>query len=130
MNDSVPQTSPRPGVLIGAAAALLGELCALVYMMYAYRNLWGDETIGVFVFSVGTLIPTLLVLDRLKSGGTSVDAVLPRRLLFFGFIAGALGVGLIPSVGVHGAAVFLLWLLAPQAVLHTMAFRRLRKVED
>jgi hypothetical protein len=125
MIESVSLARPRRKLLIGTAAALLAELCALVYMMDAYRGFWGEGAIGIFVFAVGMLVPSLLVLDRMKSRPNAVDAAAPRRLLAFGFVAGAIGVGLTPRVGAHGAAAVLLWLLAPQAVLHTMAFRRL-----
>jgi hypothetical protein len=66
MIESVSKPRPRRNLLIGTAAALLAELCGLVYMMDAYRGFWGEGAIGIFVFAVGMLVPSLLVLDRLR----------------------------------------------------------------
>lgn len=110
-------------MLIAVASALIVEFGALVYSIYAYPHLWGNETVGVYLFAAGMLIPTFLVVDRLKSLANAAAA--PRSLLVYGFIATGIGLCVIPRLGSHGAAAVLIWVLAPQAVLHTMAFRRL-----
>ncbi len=104
------------------------EICACIYVIHTYRALWGGQAPGVAVFAIGMFIPTLLVLDRLKADPNTDYAQFPRSFLICGFMAGAIGLFIAPSVGAHAAAAVFLWLLAPQAVLHTIAFRRLRSV--
>jgi hypothetical protein len=106
------------------------EICAFVYVIYTYRALWDGQAPAVVVFAIGMLIPTLLVLDRLKADPNPGYAQLPRSFLICGFMAGAIGLFIAPNMGAHAAGAVFLWLLAPQAVLHTLAFRRLRSVRD
>ena len=77
-------------MLIGVSCALAGEICALIYTISANPTLWADQAPAVVVFAIGMLIPTLLVLDRLKTYSITAHGSLPRSFLICGFIAGTI----------------------------------------
>jgi len=73
MNGSLARPDPRRGLLIAVASALIVELGALIYLIYAYPRLWGDAAIGICVFAAGMLIPWIVIRSSVAAVNVSLE---------------------------------------------------------
>ena len=115
---------------IGTSCALAIELLTLFFVILHFRRSWHDEAIGIGALSLALLIPFMLALNKLCDLPLSgASKVLPRKLLLAGFFVGVAVSLMTLSVGDHAAGTTLLMGLLVQAVLQSIAVRRLQRVQ-
>jgi len=125
-SDIVPSQNTSRGARYGLLICLVAECVILMLVGFKYRGSWSDELIGLTVFAAGLLLPSVIAIDRLSDPSRMAQrAHVVKPLLVWGAGFGLL----IPLagiwVGVHGAAPVVILGLAVQAVIHTIAVRRL-----
>jgi hypothetical protein len=115
---------------IGTSCALAIEFLTLFFVILHFRRSWHDEAIGIGVLSLALLIPFMFSLNKLYDlPASSASTMLPRKLLMAGFVVGMAVSLMTLSVGDHAAGTTLLTGLLAQAVLQSIAVRRLQRVQ-
>ena len=115
---------------IGISCALAIELLTLFFVILHFRRSWYDDAIGIGVLTLALLIPFMFSLSKLYDlPASSTSSVLPRKLLMAGFLIGMAFSLITLSVGDHAAGTTLLTGLLVQAVLQSIAVRRLQRVQ-
>jgi hypothetical protein len=115
---------------IGISCALAIELLTLFFVILHFHRSWHDDAIGIGVLTLALLIPFMFALNKLYDlPVSSPSAVLPRKLLIAGFLVGMAVSLMTLSVDDHAAGTTLLMGLLVQAVLQSMAVRRLQRAQ-